>query len=181
MQLYSVSGLKKTNAEPQEPKDYFQQVLEMEAFELYLPPIKPQYNRKTGQFLKGHEPHNKGKSWEEWMSKRGRRKASKGWKNLQLHPARNHPRLIEMQKKKLVAVTDDSSLIRLWNLFPFQIQVMKSSARMVPICVSNASSLWDAAAANGCKPFAGSWRSLQNPAVWILAFAWSFLPRYLPI
>ena len=102
-----MSGLKKTNAEPQEPKDCFQQVLEMEAFELYLPPIKPQYNRKTGRFLKGHEPHNKGKSWEEWMSKRGRRKASKGWKNLQLHPARNHPRLIEMQKKKLVAVTDD--------------------------------------------------------------------------
>ena len=79
----------------------------MEAFELYIPPERPRYNLRTGRFLKGHEPHNKGKRWSEYMTKRAQRKAAKGWKNLKLHPARNHPRLIEMLKKKIVVVTDD--------------------------------------------------------------------------
>ena len=87
------------------------------AIELYIPPELPMINSRTGQFLKGHKPHNKGKSWDEWMSKRGRRNASKGWKNLQLYPARNHSRLIEMKKRKLVAVTDEGKF-RIFSCSP---------------------------------------------------------------
>lgn len=79
----------------------------MDAFELYLPPVKPQYNRKTGCFLKGHEPHNKGKSWEEWMSKRGRRRAAKGWKNLDKYRPTERPDTAGRCRKKIVVVTDD--------------------------------------------------------------------------
>ena len=50
--------------------------------ELYIEPPRFNCNAKTGQFLKGSTPFNKGKRWSEWMSKRGQRKAKKGWKNL---------------------------------------------------------------------------------------------------
>lgn len=35
--------------------------------ELYIEPIRPQINRMNGQFLKGHEPFNKGKKWSEYL------------------------------------------------------------------------------------------------------------------
>lgn len=45
----------------------------MNAWELYIP-FKP--NRKrNGQFAKGNTPYTKGKSWSEWMSEDGQRKA----------------------------------------------------------------------------------------------------------
>lgn len=37
------------------------------ATELYVEPEWKGYNALTGQFLKGHVPHNKGKKWPEWM------------------------------------------------------------------------------------------------------------------
>lgn len=42
--------------------------------ELYIEPIRPIYNRMNGQFLKGHEPFNKGKKWSEWMDGRKAKK-----------------------------------------------------------------------------------------------------------
>jgi hypothetical protein len=42
--------------------------------ELYIEPEIPKYNRLNGQFLKGHEPHNKGKKWSEWMDGRKAKK-----------------------------------------------------------------------------------------------------------
>lgn len=35
--------------------------------ELYIEPIRPTINKKNGQFLKGHEPFNKGKKWEDYL------------------------------------------------------------------------------------------------------------------
>ena len=49
---------------------------------LYIPTDWTRVNPKNGQFMKGHEPKNKGRKWEEWMSKKGQRRSAKGWKNL---------------------------------------------------------------------------------------------------
>lgn len=38
--------------------------------ELYIEPIRPTINRMNGQFLKGHEPFNKGKKWSDYMDMR---------------------------------------------------------------------------------------------------------------
>ena len=38
--------------------------------EVYIEQIRPQRNYKTGQFLKGHEPFNKGKKWSDYMDMR---------------------------------------------------------------------------------------------------------------
>ena len=46
--------------------------------ELYLPPVLPDYNLKTGQFKKGHVPYNKGKKWSEYMTKRAQKRCAKG-------------------------------------------------------------------------------------------------------
>ena len=35
--------------------------------ELYIEPIRPTRNYITGQFLKGHEPFNKGKKWSDYL------------------------------------------------------------------------------------------------------------------
>ena len=51
--------------------------------ELWLPPTK--INPKTGCFLKGHAPANKGKTWDEYMPKRSQKRCAKGWKNLDKH------------------------------------------------------------------------------------------------
>lgn len=79
----------------------------MDAFELYLPPVKPTRNKRTGQFLKGHEPHNKGKRWSEYMTKRMQKRAAKGWKNLEKYRPTERPDTAGRCRKKVVAVTDD--------------------------------------------------------------------------
>jgi hypothetical protein len=38
--------------------------------ELYLEPIRRTRNPINGKFLKGHNPHNKGKKWEDYMDMR---------------------------------------------------------------------------------------------------------------
>lgn len=35
--------------------------------ELYLPPIIPNRDAKTGRFVNGNTPHNKGRKMSEWM------------------------------------------------------------------------------------------------------------------
>jgi len=49
---------------------------------LYIPTDWTRINPKNGQFMKGHEPKNKGRKWDEWASKKSQRKMRKGWKNL---------------------------------------------------------------------------------------------------
>ena len=42
-----------------------------------------QRNQVNGRFLKGHEPHNKGKKWDEWMDGRKQKRVRRiGLKNL---------------------------------------------------------------------------------------------------
>ena len=86
----------------------------MEAFELHLPPKRPKYNIHNGQFLKGHEPHNKGKKWDDYMSKRGQRRAAKGWKNLEKYRPKERPDTAGRCRKKVVGVTDDGK----FRIFP---------------------------------------------------------------
>ena len=83
--------------------------------ELRLPPERKPYNPTNGQFLKGHEPANKGKPWSKWMTKRGQRKARKGWKNLELHRPKQRPDTAGRCRKQVIAVMDDGS----WLLFPY--------------------------------------------------------------
>lgn len=78
--------------------------------ELYIPPVRPKpkrYNPANGQFLKGHEPTNKGKRWDEWMSKQGQRLSAKGWKNLDDYRSINGQKYGGRDRKAVVALTDD--------------------------------------------------------------------------
>ena len=83
--------------------------------ELTLPPVWTGINKQNGRFLKGHEPHNKGKKWSEWMSKRGQRKVRKGWQNVLDHRPKTRPDTAGRCRKQVIAVMDDGS----WLLFPY--------------------------------------------------------------
>lgn len=77
--------------------------------ELSLPPVRPTRNKLNGRFLKGHVPANKGKTWDETMSKSSQRRCKKGWKNLEKGHAFGHPAVKNAGRcrKQTVAVTDD--------------------------------------------------------------------------
>lgn len=75
--------------------------------ELYIPPERKDYNLKNGRFLKGHVPFNKGRTWKEWMSKRGRKRSSKGWSNLDKYRPTARPDNAGRCRKAVIAVTDD--------------------------------------------------------------------------
>lgn len=84
--------------------------------ELTFAPEYKGINKKTGQYLKGHTPANKGKRWDEYMGKRAQKRAMKGWKNLQLHRNKNgRPDTAGRFRKQVIAVMDDGS----WLLFPY--------------------------------------------------------------
>ena len=73
--------------------------------ELCFEPVFSGRNPKTGRFVKGHQPANKGKKWDEYMSKRNQRKAARGWKNLDIH--RHRSENAGRPKKPVIAVMDD--------------------------------------------------------------------------
>lgn len=76
--------------------------------ELTLPPITNGRNPLNGHFLKGHVPANKGKSWSEYMTKRGQKRAMKGWANLdKCRSQRSRPDNAGRCRKKVIAVTDN--------------------------------------------------------------------------
>lgn len=64
---------------------------------------RPQHNFLNGQFLKGHEPHNKGKKWCEWMDMRKAKRIIRIAKQ-NLKPNMN---LGGHNKKKVVLITED--------------------------------------------------------------------------
>ena len=83
--------------------------------ELYIPPTprpKPTRCPKTGRFLPGHVPANKGKTWGDYMTKRAQRRAAKGWKNCEIGHAygRKRPDNSGRCRKPVVAITDDGTL-----------------------------------------------------------------------
>jgi hypothetical protein len=81
--------------------------------ELTLPPAWTGVNKKTGRYLKGHVPANKGKKWSEWMSKRGAKRSTKGWVNFDKYRCKGHPNA-GRKKKPVIAVMDDGR----WVMFP---------------------------------------------------------------
>lgn len=82
----------------------------MSGWELKLPPKRLDRNLETGRFVRGLKPHNKGRKWAEWMSKRGAKRASKGWKNLGA-PHRNGG---GWNKKAVVAIDHEGN----WTVMP---------------------------------------------------------------
>jgi len=81
--------------------------------ELWLPPTK--VNPKNGRFQKGHVPANKGKKWDEFMSKRSQRRCAKGWVNVEKYRPKKRSDIAGRCKKKVVVVTDDGKFKELKN------------------------------------------------------------------
>lgn len=66
--------------------------------------------------MKGHEPANKGKKWSDYMGKRAQKRASRGWKNLELHRNKNGRADNSGRcRKPVIAVLDDGS----WKYFEY--------------------------------------------------------------
>lgn len=84
------------------------------SWELYLPPERKNYNTVTGRFCKGATPHNKGREWKEWMSKRGQKRAAKGWENVQKYRPKHRPDTSKKFSKPVIAISDDGR----WCVFP---------------------------------------------------------------
>lgn len=82
------------------------------SWELTLPPPPPVRNRATGRFLPGSTPHNKGKRWDEYMTKRQQRKSAKGWKNVITHRPKHRPDTSGRCRKQVMAILDDGRSIR---------------------------------------------------------------------
>lgn len=76
----------------------------MSGWELTLPPKRMDRNPKTGRFIKGRTPHNKGRKWSEWMSKRGQKRVAKCFKNIIVH---RHIITPGWNKRAVVAIDSD--------------------------------------------------------------------------
>ena len=87
----------------------------MNNYEIYIPPIRKDYNTKNGRFLKGHTPTNKGKKWSEYMPKRSQRRCRKGWINIVKYRPTKRPDVAGRCRKPVIAVTDDGK----WCVLPF--------------------------------------------------------------
>lgn len=81
--------------------------------ELRIDPPRQETGRdKLGRWTKGHTTHNKGKKWDEYISKRGQRRCQRGWKNIIEH--RGHrPDNAGRPRRQVIAVLDDGS----WRFF----------------------------------------------------------------
>ena len=75
---------------------------------LYIPTDWTRVNPKNGQFMKGHEPKNKGRKWDEWASKKSQRSMRKGWKNLDKYRCKEHPNA-GRKRKEVVAVRNNGT------------------------------------------------------------------------
>ena len=72
---------------------------------------KPTYNRLNGQFLKGHEPCNKGKPWNEWLPVEAQKKIIKNLNKVR--PKGGNPIIPGYNRKKVVMVTPKGN----WAVF----------------------------------------------------------------
>lgn len=86
--------------------------------ELYIPPKWDGRNKANGRFLKGHTPHNKGKKWGEWMTKKGQKRSAKGWRNFEEHRPKTRPDTAGRCRKVVVAVMDDGR----WCVFSYTVE-----------------------------------------------------------
>lgn len=83
----------------------------MSSYELIFVDERPKRNFVTGQFLKGHIPHNKGKKWSEWASKRTQKKMAKGWKNLDKFRPIHRPDNAGRCRKPIIAILPSGKFI----------------------------------------------------------------------
>ena len=86
----------------------------MESGVLYFPPERSYRNMVTGRYLPGHIPHNKGKSWSDYTSKRAQQQMRKGWKNLQKCRAKKRPDTSKRCSKRIIAILPNNR----WLTFP---------------------------------------------------------------
>ena len=75
--------------------------------ELHLSPVWKGRDFTNGRFLKGHTPANKGKKWNEYLSKRKQKNCKKGWVNLDIHRRNGGGPNSGRLKKPVIAVTDE--------------------------------------------------------------------------
>jgi len=74
---------------------------------LYIPTDWTRVNPHNGQFMKGHEPKNKGRKWDEWADKKAQRSMKKGWKNLDKYRPKERPDTAGRCRKEVVAVRNN--------------------------------------------------------------------------
>lgn len=82
--------------------------------------LGPSYQPDT-KFQKDNRPHNKGKKWSEWMSKRGQRNSRKGWQNIIKHRPRKRSEKAGRKKMPIIAVLNDGS----WLLFSYSVMAAR--------------------------------------------------------
>ena len=111
----------------------------MSSFELHLQPEFTGRNFVTGRFMKGHVPANKGKTWDEYMSKRSQRKARKGWKNLDTHRPTSRPDTAGRCRKPVIAVLDDGSFCYFGHIGDAALWIGGSRENVGRCCRENAS------------------------------------------
>ena len=104
----------------------------MSAYELTLPPKRPGRNLKNGRFLKGHVPANKGKKWDEFMSKRMQKRAAKGWQNLDRFRPKGHPNA--GRKKICVVAIDKNGKFRVFSSIAHAASYYGGSASNIRRC-----------------------------------------------
>ena len=67
------------------------------------------YNLLNGQFLKGHQPYTKGKSWNEWMPKSAQKKILR---NLdKVRPKGGNPNLPGANKRRVVCINAEGEWV----------------------------------------------------------------------
>ena len=57
--------------------------------------------------MKGNVPANKGKKWDEFLSKRKQKRCAKGWKNLDLYRPKGRPDFGALRQKRVIAINDE--------------------------------------------------------------------------
>ena len=83
---------------------------------LYIPTDWTRIDPRNGRFMKGHEPHNKGKKWDEYLPKKSQRRMKKGWKNLDKYRNCNgRPDTAGRSRKEVVAVRNNGK----YRIFDF--------------------------------------------------------------
>ena len=90
--------------------------------ELNIPQQYTGRNRKTGRFMKGNVPANKGKKWDEFLSKRKQKRCAKGWKNLDLYRPKGRPDFGALRQKRVIAINDEGR----WAVFSSAVAAEKA-------------------------------------------------------
>jgi hypothetical protein len=70
---------------------------------------RPQRNRRTGRFMKGSVPANKGKRWDDYMPKQSQKRSKRGWKNLRKYGKKGAG--AGWNKRAVVAITADGTFV----------------------------------------------------------------------